>query len=50
MNQFFVETPSPYTISPDDVAKVFGLANHGKSVINSVRENLSRQRKTYDVD
>jgi hypothetical protein len=38
MNQFFVETPSPYTISPDDVAKVFGLANHGKSVITSVRD------------
>jgi hypothetical protein len=38
MNQFHVESATPYTIGPDDVSKIFGFSNNGKSVINGVRD------------
>jgi hypothetical protein len=39
-NQFLVDSKSAYIIGPDDVSKIFGLPNQGKSVINSVTDKL----------
>jgi hypothetical protein len=38
MNQFHVDPSSPYIIGPDDVSKIFGFNNNGKSVINGVND------------